>query len=218
VATRSYGQYCAVAYALDALGDRWALLVIRELLGGPRRYTDLRDGLPGISTDLLAARLRDLEAAELVRRRALPPPAASTVYELTEDGAAIEPLVIELARWGVRRLPTEPEGEFRCHWIGVWLRSEFVAAAAEEVNLMVDFVVDEDRFRACIDHGTLTFDEHPAGQADIVLTGDAGAITRLGSPDLETRAAVLKRGQVTVDGEPRAIAALARALGLMPAH
>src|SRR5262245_50588135 len=87
MAGRTYAQYCALAKALDVIGERWALLVIRELMGGPRRYTDLMAGLPGISTDMLAARLKDLEKAGLVARRTLPPPAASSVYELTPEGA-----------------------------------------------------------------------------------------------------------------------------------
>src|SRR5215467_13817890 len=90
---RSYNQYCAVARGLDVIGERWTLLIIRDLLVGPKRYTDLLDGLPGIGTNLLAERLRDLEAAGLVERAVLPPPAGTTVYRLTADGAALEPVV-----------------------------------------------------------------------------------------------------------------------------
>src|SRR5262252_5679614 len=88
---RSYNQYCAVARGLDVIGERWTLLIIRDLLVGPKRYKDLLDGLPGIGTNLLAARLRELEKKGIVRRTVLPPPAASTVYELTETGQALEP-------------------------------------------------------------------------------------------------------------------------------
>ena len=97
---RGYGQFCAVATALDVLGERWTLLIVRDLLSGPKRYTDLREMLPGIGTDLLTARLRTLEDAGLVLRRSLPRPAPATVYELTERGMQLGPLVRSLARVG----------------------------------------------------------------------------------------------------------------------
>jgi DNA-binding HxlR family transcriptional regulator len=99
---RTYGDRCGIARALDAVGDRWALLVVRELLLGPKRFTDLREGLPRVSPDVLAQRLRELEAAGVVRRDRLPPPAASHVYELTERGRELQTVVLELGRWGSR--------------------------------------------------------------------------------------------------------------------
>jgi DNA-binding HxlR family transcriptional regulator len=101
---KHYDQYCPVAHALDLVGDRWALLVVRELMHGPQRYTDLVAGLRGIGTNILAARLRDLEAAGVVTKRTLPPPAASRVYELTDYGRALRPALRELAVWGARSL------------------------------------------------------------------------------------------------------------------
>src|SRR5918995_3325809 len=97
---RRYDQYCALARTLDVVGERWTLLLVRELLLGPRRYKDLLAGLPGIGTNLLAERLRHLEEFGLVRRRSLPPPAGSRVYELTELGRGLESVVMELGRWG----------------------------------------------------------------------------------------------------------------------
>jgi DNA-binding HxlR family transcriptional regulator len=97
---RTYGDRCGIARALDAVGDRWALLVVRELLLGPKRFTDLRAGLPRVSPDVLAQRLRDLEAAAVLRRDTLPPPAASQVYELTERGRELRTVILELGRWG----------------------------------------------------------------------------------------------------------------------
>jgi DNA-binding HxlR family transcriptional regulator len=97
----SYREFCTVARALDVVGERWALLVVRELLLGPRRYTDLRQGLPGIGTNVLAARLRQLEAAGIVERKQLPPPAPATVYELTDRGRGLRPVLDELARWAL---------------------------------------------------------------------------------------------------------------------
>jgi DNA-binding HxlR family transcriptional regulator len=106
---RTYGDRCGIARALDVVGERWALLVVRELLLGPKRFTDLRAGLPGLSPDVLSQRLRELEQAGLVRRRKLAPPAGSRVYELTERGLAIEPILLELGRWG-SQIPL-PEGD-----------------------------------------------------------------------------------------------------------
>src|ERR687888_24922 len=103
-ARRSYGQYCTLARALDVIGERWTLLVVRDLVLGPKRFTDLLEGLPGIGRNLLAARLRHLEAEGIVRRTTLPPPAASRVYELTEEGYDLMLATTPLAAWGARRL------------------------------------------------------------------------------------------------------------------
>jgi DNA-binding HxlR family transcriptional regulator len=115
---RSYGQYCSVAKALDVVGDRWTLLIIRELLlQGPCRYTDLRNGLPGIATNLLADRLSGLERAGLVRREEAAPPVATTLFHLTEAGAGLEPALEALGGWGIRYMAEPAEGdEFRSHW------------------------------------------------------------------------------------------------------
>ena len=115
---RSYGQYCSVAKALDVVGDRWTLLIIRELmLQGPCRYTDLRGALPGIATNLLAERLRELEAAGLVRREEAEPPVATALFHLTEAGAELEPVLNSLGAWGVRYMARPAENdEFRSQW------------------------------------------------------------------------------------------------------
>jgi DNA-binding HxlR family transcriptional regulator len=105
---RSYGDSCGIARALDLVGERWALLVVRELVHGPKRFTDLRAGLPGVSADVLSQRLRDLERAGIVRRRTLPPPAPARVYELTAWGAELEPVLLALGRFG-SRAPLAPE-------------------------------------------------------------------------------------------------------------
>src|SRR3954463_5634306 len=97
---RTYGDRCGVARALDVVGERWALLVVRELLLGPKRFTDLRAGLPHVSADVLTQRLKELEQAGVWRRGTLPPPAGSRIYELTERGRELEPIVISLGRWG----------------------------------------------------------------------------------------------------------------------
>jgi DNA-binding HxlR family transcriptional regulator len=109
--TKHYDQYCPIAHALELVGDRWALLVVRELLHGPKRYTDLAEHLPGIGTNVLASRLRELEAGGIVTKRTLPPPAASRVYELTEYGRGLQPVLRELALWGARSLGPPTAGD-----------------------------------------------------------------------------------------------------------
>jgi DNA-binding HxlR family transcriptional regulator len=118
VLVKRYDQYCPVAHALELVGERWSLLVVRELLHGPRRYTDLAANLPKIGTNILASRLKDLEACGVVTKRRLPPPAASQVYELTPYGLALKPLMRELAVWGLRSLgPPGPDDELAEGWL-----------------------------------------------------------------------------------------------------
>jgi DNA-binding HxlR family transcriptional regulator len=115
---RRYERYCPMAHALDLVGERWALLVVLELLHGPKRYSDLAEALPGIGTNILAARLRELEANGIVTRRTLPPPAASRVYDLTDYGRELRPVMRELALWGARSLgPPTDEDELFEGWI-----------------------------------------------------------------------------------------------------
>jgi DNA-binding HxlR family transcriptional regulator len=115
---RSYGEYCSIAKALDVVGDRWTFLIIRELLiRGACRYTDLKDGLPGIATNLLSDRIRELEAAGLIWREDAPPPVATTLFHLTEAGAELESVLAAIGRWGVRYMIEPAEGDdFRGHW------------------------------------------------------------------------------------------------------
>jgi DNA-binding HxlR family transcriptional regulator len=113
-----YDHYCPMAHALDMVGDRWELLIVRELLPGPKRYTDLAEGLPGIGTNILAARLRDLENCGVIAKKTLPPPAASRVYELTDYGRELRSVLRELALWGARSLgPPTPDAEFFPGWL-----------------------------------------------------------------------------------------------------
>ena len=127
---KPYNQYCPVAHALDLVGERWSLLLVRELQHGPLRYSDLHERLQGCSTNVLAARLKDLEAGEVIARRKLPPPAASTVYELTETGAALAPVLAALARWGLRTLGPPPDDfEEPSGWLEKALRTTVVAYA-----------------------------------------------------------------------------------------
>lgn len=153
---RSYGEACRFAYALDVVGERWALLVVRELLLGPKRFTDLRTGLPHASSNILSERLRDLEQNGVIQRRKLPPPAASTVYELTEWGRELEPIVTKLGAWGARS-PLPPESrEIGPDSIVLALRSLFDPEAAGDASAAYELRIGEGRFHVEVSGGELT--------------------------------------------------------------
>ncbi len=140
---KPYDQYCPVAHALDLVGDRWALLVVRELQHGPQRYSDLHERLARCSTNVLASRLKELEGGGVVSRRRLPPPAASTVYELTDDGAALAPVLAALARFGARTLGPPPDDLVdEPGWLERALRT---AVAAFATDTRIAFEIGEER-------------------------------------------------------------------------
>ena len=176
---RSYGEYCSVAKSLDVIGDRWTLLIVRELLlRGSCRYTDLRNGLPGVATNLLAERLRELEQAGVVSRVEAPPPVATTVFALTERGRALEPVLDELARWGIPYMVEgpAPADEFRSHWLAwparLFLRDRNPDGPPVQIALRVD---GEDAVLES-DHGEINVRPGPAADAAAVLTGPPHAI------------------------------------------
>jgi DNA-binding HxlR family transcriptional regulator len=146
--SKRYEQYCPIAHALDLVGERWSLLVVRELMHGPKRYTDLAEHLPRIGTNILAARLRDLEACGIVTKRTLPPPAASRVYELTDYGRELRTVMRDLALWGARSLgPPTDEDELFPGWLEnavdivlapIAPRGRFEFRVGEEVASLVD--------------------------------------------------------------------------------
>lgn len=178
---RSYGEACRFAYALDLVGERWALLIVRELLLGPKRFTDLRAGLPHASTNILSDRLRELEHNAIVRHRKLPPPAASSVYELTEWGRELEPIVTQLGAWGARS-PLPPDSQaIGPDSIVLALRSLFDAETAGDLSATYGLRIGEDRFRVEIASGKLALERGVAEGADVTLT----------FPDAPTMATVL---------------------------
>jgi DNA-binding HxlR family transcriptional regulator len=170
---RSYGQYCGIARALDLVGERWALLVIRDLIIGPKRFTDLRASLPGIATNVLTQRLKELEAQRVVRRRKLPPPAASTVYELTEYGRELEPILLAFGRWGAKRLGerTRDEG-LQGGWFCLALKAFFAPEAAKGLRATLDLGLDGERYTLRIDRGALSIEPGAPAAADLALTTD----------------------------------------------
>ena len=170
---RNYRQYCATARALDLVGERWSLLLVRELLTGPKRNKDLLENLPGIGTNLLAARLRQLEADGLVVRKTLPPPAGSRVYELTDLGRDLEPTVMALARWG-QQLLGEPgaDDEIRPSWSVLGMKALFRPELAAGIGETYEFRIDGDVFHVRIDGQKAHAAQGPASDPDLVVTAD----------------------------------------------
>jgi DNA-binding HxlR family transcriptional regulator len=171
---RSYGQYCSVAKALDVVGDRWTLLIVRELLvRGACRYTDLKNGLPGIATNLLSDRLRELESAGLVQREDAPPPVATTLFSLTETGAELEPVVRAIGLWGLRYMVDPVDGdEFRSQWfdipVSLFLRDGDPGGPPVSIELRTvsDPVVVE------VSGGSVRTRPGTAASPDLVLAGE----------------------------------------------
>ena len=189
---RSYGDSCGVARALDLVGERWALLVVRELLLGPKRFTDLRSGLPGASPNVLSQRLHELEDGGVVRRRRLDPPASVWVYELTPWGQDLEPVVLALGRWGARS-PSMPAAPLSVDALVLALKTTFSSSAAVGVVGTYELRLGDDRFQARIVDGELslvrggdaapvaTIEADPATLTGIVFGGvDLGAATVTG--------------------------------------
>jgi len=190
---KRYEQYCPMAHALDLVGDRWSLLVVRELMHGPRRYTDLVEGLPGIGTNILATRLRDLETNGVVSRRTLPPPAASRIYELTDYGRALRPVVRELALWGARSLgpPTTEAGLFH-GWVAnamdVALAPLAPAGRFEfRVGDEIASLVDGEVRRGPIDDPDVVVEADATGLYTMFVDQRLDAVTVTGDRDLLER-------------------------------
>jgi DNA-binding HxlR family transcriptional regulator/putative sterol carrier protein len=205
VGTRSYHQYCALARALDVVGERWTLLLIRELLLGPKRYTDLLEGLPGIGTNLLADRLKALEQAGIVRRAVLPPPARAPVYELTELGLELEPMVFALGRWGAHFLEPRLESD-ATHpgWFFVSIRATFRPELAAELRETYEFRIDGNAFNARVDRGRARTSEGPADDPDLVVTTDLDSFLGLLSQQLSPNEAVAS-ARVRLEGDESAL-------------
>ncbi|MFF9686398.1 winged helix-turn-helix transcriptional regulator [Streptomyces sp. NPDC014623] len=198
---RSYDQFCATARALDSVGDRWTLLIVRELLAGPRRYTDLHADLPGVSTDVLASRLKDMEQGGLAVRRRLPPPAAAAVYELTEHGRGLLPVLTALARWGVPALGERHATDaVRAHWFALPLLRALEGLTREGV-VEVRLPEGEFHIRTGADaEGGEAYGYGPVGHPDARLVLDADVVLTLGRGEC-TLAEAVKEGRAEVLGE-----------------
>ena len=209
---RSYGDRCGIARALDVVGERWALLVVRELLLGPKRFTDLRAGLPNLSPDVLSQRLRELEQAGLLHRRKLAPPAASRVYELTTRGLALEPVVLELGRWG-SQAPFPDDAAFGADSFVLALKTLFDPAAADGLDVTVELRLGEDSFRSRVADGRLEAARGSAQTPDAVVASDPGTLAAVLWHD-RPLAQALRTGDVEIEGSTPAVK---RFLGAFPA-
>ena len=214
--SKKFDQYCPVAHALSLVGERWALLVVRELMHGPKRYTDLAHGLPGIGTNILAARLRDLEECGVVEKRKLPPPAASMVYELTEYGTGLNETLYALARWGARSLgPPGPDDEMYPEWGVNAFPALFNAEEARGLTETYVLKIDEDAFTARIENGALEASMGAAKDADVVVDVDMETFFALTGGELEPGDAV-KSGRARVEGDSAALERCFKVLSLTP--
>jgi DNA-binding HxlR family transcriptional regulator len=206
---RTYGEGCAAAHALDLVGERWALLVVRELLLGPKRFTDLRQGIRHASPNVLAQRLRDLEEVGVVRRRKLPPPAASKVYELTEWGLELEPVILALGRFGVRS-PQMPRGAGMSVDSGILaLRTMFDPVAAGDFRGRFELRLGEERFRAEVADGRIELERGMAERPDAVIETDPRTLAAVAF-DGRPLADALRGGQMRVEGDKSALRRLFR--------
>jgi len=205
---RSYGQYCSVARALDVVGDRWALLIVRELLvQGSCRFTDLKNGLPGIATNLLSGRLKDLEEAGIVSREDAPPPVATALYSLTPSGRDLEPVLKTLGAWGLRQMTTErPDDAFQPQWLAyaaAWFTADADPAAGPAVIQLVAPASPATRgslAEAIVDldgHGGISARVGRAAHPDLVLEGPPRLVLGLITGMLNVDQAVAAGIQIT---------------------
>jgi DNA-binding HxlR family transcriptional regulator len=211
MARRSYDQFCATARTLDIVGERWSLLIVRELLSGPKRFTDLQDALSGIGTALLSARLRYLEAAGLVQRVALPPPARAPVYELTEAGRELEPAILALARWGMSWALGErrEQDAFEPGWAVLGMHAIFDPVKARNVDAAYEFRVGDDTFHVDVKHGAIETGHGPARRPDAVIEMTRDAFAELASGSLSLKQA-LRDGTAAVSGDREAVSELSK--------
>jgi DNA-binding HxlR family transcriptional regulator len=200
---RTYGERCAAARALDLVGERWALLVVRELLLGPMRFTDLREGMPNAKPSVLSQRLRELEEGGVIQRRRLGPPARTTVYELTAVGRQLEPVVIELGRWG-RLLPTAPDAVHTTDSFVLALKWRFDASRAGDLEGSYELRLGEARYSIDITEDQINLRRGEPSASDAVIETDAAtfeAIVFNGEPPKQAE----RDGRLTITGD-RALA------------
>lgn len=209
---RTYGDMCGIARALDVIGERWALLVVRELILGPKRFTDLRAGLPNIGPDVLSQRLRELEAAGLLSRRMLAPPAASRVYELTDRGRALEPVLLALGEWGSAAPVPPGNPPLGVDSTIIALRTLFDARAAGDLAATYELRLGDQIFRARVADGELEVERGEAPEADATIVSDPWPLGGLLWQGYALEDAE-RAGDVSVEGDRRAAA---RFLQLFP--
>ena len=211
---RHYDDACATAHALDLVGERWALLVMRELMLGPKRFSDLRTDLPGISANVLTQRLEGLEAAGIVVRRKLPPPSSAQVYELTRWGYESEPIFQALGRWAARSPNHDPSLPFSAVSLFLSFRTMFDRARAKGLRARIGFRFGAETFVVRIANGRLDVARGPVEGTDVIFTGTPPAIAAVvyGGRSLK---ALTADGALSIDGD-RALAERFVTLFLLP--
>jgi DNA-binding HxlR family transcriptional regulator len=212
---RSYNQYCGLAYALDIVGERWTLLIIRELIAGPRRFKDLLKGLPDISTNLLTERLKHLELQGLLCRRTLPPPAGSTVYQLTSLGQSLEKTLLELGKWGSQFVPPSPEGATVLHAgsYALTLKTFFRPELARGVNETYELHIDNEVLQVQINEGEIHVRQGEIRKADVIFQTDMPSYLRLLQRKIQPDEAIA-RGLIRVEGDPATLSRFLNLCGL----
>jgi DNA-binding HxlR family transcriptional regulator/putative sterol carrier protein len=203
---RTYNQFCALASALDYIGERWTLLIIRELLIGPRRFKDLMDGMPGISTNLLSERLKTLEQQGILCQRILPPPAGSTVYELTLFGQSLEKPILELGRWGAQFLPASLEGiELpSLGSIAVAIKAFFRPEGARNIKESYGLHLGMEVLQVQVNEGEIRVLQNESQKSDADFYTSMQVFLGLLTGQLKPDEAILG-GQVRIDGDPAAL-------------
>jgi DNA-binding HxlR family transcriptional regulator len=209
---RTYGDGCGIAHALDLVGERWALLVVRELLLGPKRFTDLRDGLPNASPNVLAQRLRDLEQGTIVRRRKLAPPASSWIYELTDWGRELKPIVISLGSWAIRSPSFPRDAPVSTDSVILALSTFFDADTAGDLAARYTLRLGEHMFDVRVADRAIEVLRGAAEDPDATIETETATFSSL-IWDGRELADALNAGDITVDGDQ---AAAARLLELFP--
>jgi DNA-binding HxlR family transcriptional regulator len=204
VSMRSYGDGCSSAHALDLVGERWALLIVRDLLFGPKRFTDLRAGLPQSSPNVLTQRLRELEEAGVVRRRKLPPPASTMAYELTAWGAELEPILMGLQRWGAGS-PTFPHDiPVGCDAAVLALKNAFSAEAAVGLRLVLEVRFETATFRVTVADENIDIGRGSADRPDAAIETDPVTLEEIAFGSLTIDDAE-RAGTLRFDGERRLV-------------
>ena len=212
---RAYGQYCGLSRAVEVVAERWALLIIRDLLVGPRRFTDLNRGLPRIPTNILAARLKELEDAGVVRRRIVPRPAGSIVYELTEYGSELKDVVLALGRWGARTLGNPRPGEIiTVDSMIMALRTTFQPEAARGVRAAYELRLGEIVIHARVDDGTVAVGAGELPGADLII--EAGLALREVLAGEISPTDALENGSIRVQGDPALLSQFAQLFHIAP--
>jgi DNA-binding HxlR family transcriptional regulator/putative sterol carrier protein len=209
-------QHCALALALDRVGERWTLLLFRELLTGPKRFKDLLENLPGIGTNLLAARLKELERDAIIRRTTLPAPAGSAVYELTELGRELEPAILALAKWGLHFMGAPKKGyAYRPSWAAAGMKFTFKPEAAQGVRETYECDLDGEIFHVRVENGSCDVRQGPAWRPEFSLKTDAHTLLKLATGQLKPKQA-LASGAIELRGSREALERSIAIFGLQP--